>query len=158
MNAPAWWNSRNAQERALLAWGGAATAVLLAFVLVWLPLERERGRLAAELPTLRASTAEMRTQAAEVKALRAAPARPAATTPLATLVASGNLAQGLPGARLSLLDAKRAKLAVDDSSWTRLIEWLASTQAAHGLVVEEAKVEALASVGRVRGEFVLATP
>ena len=158
MNAPAWWVSRSPRERAFLGWAASAAAVLLAFVLVWLPLERGRDRMAAGLPFLRASVAEMRAQAAEVKALRALPARSAATTPLATLVASGTLSQGLPGARVSLRDARRAQLAVADASWTRLVEWLAATQATHGLVVEEARVEALAAGGRVRGEFLLAAP
>jgi general secretion pathway protein M len=158
MNAPAWWLSRSAQERAVLGWAAAAAVVLLAFAFVWLPLDRDRDRIAAALPALRASAAEMRAQAAEVKALRAVPARAAATTPLATLVASGSLSQGLPGARVSMLDGKRARLAVDDASWTRLVEWLAAAQATHGLVIEEAKVEALAPVGRVRAELVLAAP
>ena len=158
MRAPAWWVARSARERAVIGWAGAAIAVLLVFVLAWLPLERARGRIAAELPALRASAAEMRAQAAEVQALRALPPRGEASVPLATLVAAGNLTQGLPGARVTLLDGKRARLAVDDASWTRLVEWLAATQATHGLAVAEAKVEALAAAGRVRGEFVLAAP
>lgn len=158
MKAPAWWTARSPRERAIVGWAGAAVAVLLVFVLAWLPLERDRGRIAAGLPALRASVAEMRGQAAEVQALRALPPRGAAPVPLATLVAAGNLAQGLPGARVTLIDGKRARLAVDDASWTRLVEWLAATQATHGLAVAEAKVEALAAIGRVRGEFVLAAP
>lgn len=158
MNAPAWWTARSARERAAVGWAAAAIAVLLVFALGWLPLERARVRIAAELPALRMSAAEMRAQAAEVQSLRALPPRAEATVPLATLVAAGTLTQGLPGARVSVLDGKRARLAVDDASWTRLVEWLAATQATHGLAVAEAKVEALDSVGRVRGEFVLAAP
>lgn len=158
MKAPAWWIARSPQERAITGWAGTTIAVLLVIVFAWLPLERSRGRIAAELPALRASTAQMRAQAAEVQALRALPPRGEATVPLATLVAAGNLTQGLPGARVTVLDSKRARLAVDDASWTRLVEWLAATQSTHGLAVVEAKVEALAAVGRVRGEFVLAAP
>jgi general secretion pathway protein M len=158
VKTPAWWTARSPRERAVVGWAGATVAVLLIFVLGWLPLERDRGRIAADLPALRASVAEMRVQAAEVQALRALPPRGAASVPLATLVAAGNLTQGLPGARVTMLDGKRARLTVDDASWTRLVEWLAATQATHGLAVAEAKVEALGSVGRVRGEFVLAAP
>jgi len=158
VKTPAWWIARSPKERAVAGWAAAAIAVLLALVLGWLPLERARGRIAAELPALRASAAEMRAQAAEVQALRSLPPRGEAAVPLATLVASGNFTQGLPGARASVLDGKRARLAVDDASWTRLVEWLAATQATHGLAVAEAKVEALAAAGRVRGEFVLAAP
>jgi len=160
MSARAWWAARPARERAILAGGGAALVAVLLFALAWLPMERTRTRLAAELPALRASLAEMRAQAEEVKALRALPARESAapSQPLATLVASGSLAQGLPGARLSLVGPKRLKLAVDDASWTRLVEWIAGAGAAHGLAVEEATVEALPAAGRVRASLVLAAP
>ncbi len=158
MSARAWWAARPARERAILAGGAAAVLAALVFALVWLPMERSRARLAAELPALRASLAEMRAQAEEVKALRALPARESAATPLATLVASGTLAQGLPGARLSVLGAKRLKLAVEDASWTRLVEWIAAAGSAHGLSVEEATVEALPAAGRVRASLVLSAP
>ena len=156
MNAPAFWSARSPRDRAILAAAGAAAALLLLVAFAWLPLERARTRIAAELPQLRASVAEMRAQAAETKELRALPAREA--MPLPTLVASGTLAQGLPGARLTALDARRVRVAVDDASWTRLVEWLASATAAHGLAVDEATVEALPSAGRVRASLVLAAP
>lgn len=156
MSAPAFWRTRSPRERAVIGWGAGTLAAIALFVLVWLPLERARARIDAQLPQLRASVEEMRVQAAEVKALRALPAP--AVTPLATLVASGTLAQGLPGARLTALDARRVKVGLDDASWTRLVEWLAATGAAHGLAVEEAKVEALPASGRVRAEVVLTAP
>jgi general secretion pathway protein M len=159
MKAPAIWVARSPRERSVLAWAGAGAVALLVFALAWLPMERARTRIAAELPALRASIAEMRAQAAEAKELRAMPVRGAGTpTPLAALVSSGTLAQGLPGARLSALDGKRAKLAIDDASWTRLVEWLATAHATHGLTVEEATIDALPAAGRVRAAIVLAAP
>lgn len=159
MKAPAFWLSRSPRERAVLAWAGLCVAAILLFALAWLPMERTRARLAQELPALRASLAEMHTQADEVKALRALPARDAApATPLATLVASGSLSQGLPGSRIATLDARRASLTVDDASWARLVEWLHWAGAAHGLAVEEAIVEALPAADRVRARLVLSAP
>ena len=158
MNAPAFWTARSPRERAFLVRSGAAVAAILVFALVWLPLDRARARISAGLPQLRASVEEMRAQAAEVKSLRALPAQAAAASTLPTLVASGALAQGLAGARVSALDAKRVKVAVDDTSWTRLVEWIAATGAAHGLAVEEATIEALPAAGRVRASLVLAAP
>lgn len=157
MNAPGFWTARSPRERAILAAVAAIAAIVLFFALAWLPLERSRTRIAASLPGLRASVAEMRVQADEARALRAMPAA-ASATPLATLVSSGALAQGLPGARVSALDARRVQLSVDDASWTRLVEWIAATNAAHGLAVDEATVEALPATGRVRASFVLAAP
>lgn len=159
MIAYAFWTDRSPRERSILGWAVATTAALLLFAFVWLPLERAGTRIAAGLPQLRASVAEMRAQAVEARALRAIPERGTATVvPLATLMASGTLAQGIPGARLSALDGKRMKLAVDDASWTRLVEWLSAAHVTHGLVVEEAAVETLATAGRVRADFVLAAP
>lgn len=158
MNAPAFWTSRSARDRALMAAIASAAALALAFAFAWLPLERARSRMATQLPALRASVAEMRAQAEEAKALRSAPPASAAATPLPALVASGALAQGLPGARVSALDAKRVRVAVDDASWTRLLEWISEAGAVHGLVVDEATVEALGSAGRVRASLVLAAP
>jgi type II secretory pathway component PulM len=156
MKAAAFWVSRSPRERSVIAWMAAAAAALLAFALVWLPMDRARTRIAGALPSLRASVAEMRAQAAEAKELRAMPVRGAgAPTSIASLIASGTLTQGLPGARLSALDAKRARLAIDDASWTRLVEWLSSAHATHGLTVEEAMIDALAAAGRVRATVVL---
>ncbi len=149
MNAPAFWTARSPRERAVIGWvRRGRRGRCSSFAFVWLPLERDRTRLAAALPQLRASVAEMRAQADEARALRAMPARaPGAATPLASLVASGTLAQGLPGARLTALDGSACALAVDDASWTRLVEWLAAAQATHGLAVAEATVDALPAVG-----------
>lgn len=157
MNALSLWVSRSPRERSVLAWVALTVAALLAFALVWLPMDRARTRIAGELPSLRASVAEMRAQAIEAKELRAMPVRGSgAPASLASLVASGTLTQGLPGARLSVLDGKRAKLAIDDASWTRLVEWLSAAHATHGLTVEEATIDALAAAGRVRASVVLA--
>lgn len=159
MKAPALWTERSPRERAVLGWAAAIVAVLLVFSLAWLPAQRSRERLGADLPALRASVAEMRAQLEEVKTLRAMPPRAAGpATPLAALVSSGALVQGLPGAKATALDAKRARVAVDDASWTRLVEWISATGATHGLAVEEATVDALPAAGRVRASLVLAAP
>lgn len=159
MKTPAIWSARSAGERRVLASAAALAAAALVVAFAWLPLERSRARLTAELPALRASAAEMQAQAGEVKRLRALPVRGSSgTTPLATLIASGTLTQGLPGARLSALDGKRLRLAVDDAAWARLVEWIAAAQSLHGLVVDAATVEALAATGRVRADLVLVAP
>lgn len=160
MSLLAHWRNRAPRER--LAIGAVlliALAVLL-FAFAWLPMERHRERLGAELPRLRASVAEMRAQAAEVKRLKAAPPRAEAKNPLplAQLVSAGTLSQGLAGAKLTAVDGKRVRLAVDDVAWARLVEWIASAQALHGLSTESARVDALPAKGRVRAELVLVAP
>ena len=154
-----WWGARSSSERRGISIGVAIAALLLFVAFVWLPLERARARLASELPVLGASVREMRAQAEQVKALRAMPSRASATNvPLATLVANGTLALGLPDARVSTLDARRLKLTTADVAWTRLLEWISAAQAVHGLAVDAATIDALPSPGRVRAELVLVAP
>ena len=65
--------------------------------LVWLPLERRRARLGADLPALRASIAALERDAAEVKRLRATPsAIPPNPAPLATVMRANTWARELP--------------------------------------------------------------
>lgn len=148
-----WWQGRSTRERTVLATGAGAAALLLFVAFVWIPLERTRTRLAAEVPALRASIARLEQDAAEVQRLRAMPARPAsaATSALGALDTSA-----VAGAHLVVLDERRVRLTAGDVSFAALLEWLASAQAAQGLHVESARIEALPLAGRVRAELTLA--
>lgn len=160
MSLLAHWRSRSPRERVVSATIGLIVLAAIVVAFAWLPLERHRARLAAELPALRASVVEMRAQAGEVKRLKAMPPRADARNPapLAQLVSTGTLTQGLPGARLVPVDGQRVRLAVDDASWARLVEWVAAAQSLHGLTAESARVEALAAAGRVKADLVLVAP
>ncbi len=160
MNAlAAWWSARPARERLVLGTAIALAAALLLVAFLWLPLERSRSRLAAELPRLALATAAMQAQAAEVARVRALPSStPATTAPLAALASSGALARGLPGAELAAVDDRRLRLKGADLAFGGLLEWIAAAQSAHALRVESARIEALPAAGRVRAELLLARP
>jgi len=150
------WHQRTASERRTLTIVGAVAAIVLLIAFVWLPLERTRARLAAELPQLRASIAALERDAGEVKRLRAMPATSAAanrSSPLASLATNGG---GVAGAQITVLDERRARLAGDDVSFAAVLEWIRNAQATHGMRVESAKVQGLPAAGRVRAEIVLA--
>jgi general secretion pathway protein M len=150
------WSQRTASERRTLTIVGAVAAVALLVAFVWLPLERTRARLAAELPPLRASIAALERDASEVKRLRGLPATAATanrSSPLASLATDGG---GVPGAQITVLDERRARLAGDDVSFAAVLEWIRNAQATHGMRVESARVQALPAPGRVRAEVVLA--
>ena len=147
------WSRRSASERRTLAWGGALLALALLVAFAWLPLQRTRDRLAAELPALRASIAALERDAAEVARLRAQPAAaPPAGTPLASLATN---AGGLPGAQVNVLDARRVRVTGSDVSFSALLEFLRNAQATHGMRVESARLDALPAPGRVRAELLL---
>lgn len=152
MNTPAFWSARSPRERRIIAIAGALLAAILCVALVWLPLEQARTRMLGELPKLRASIASLERQAGEVKRLRAAPA--ASRAPGASLNSIGN-SLPLPGAQVTALDDRRVKLTGSDVAFGALLDWLASAQAAHGLRVESARLEALPTAGRVRAELTL---
>jgi general secretion pathway protein M len=148
-----WWRSRTDRERSVLRAGAAAAALLLLFA-SWIQAERSRARIAAELPALRASIAALERDAQEVARLRALPAvKPAGRAPLASLASD---AGGVPGARITVIDERRARLVGDDIAFNALLDWLRLAQSAHAMRVESARLEALAAPGRVKAEIVLA--
>jgi general secretion pathway protein M len=148
MKAAELWRSRPPHERRMLAAGGAAAAVLLFVALVWLPLARTHARLEREAPQQRESIAALERQAAEVRRLRAMPAVnpaiPSGATP------------PLPGAQVSVPAPGRLHLVANDVAFAALIDWLTAVQAAQGVHVESARIEALPAAGRVRADVVLA--
>lgn len=148
------WRERSPGERRMLAWGAAVVTLLLALAFVWLPLDRARQRLAAELPLLRASIASLERDAAQVQRLRQQPAAaaPGGATPLASLATN---AGGLTGAQIAVLDARRVRVTSTDVSFAALLEWLRNAQATHGMRVDSARVDALPAAGRVRVEMLL---
>lgn len=153
------WRSRPERERSFLAAGALVMGVMLYVALVWLPLERMRVRLAADLPMLRASIAALERDAAEVKRLRAQPSSiPPNQAPLAQIMRMNVWGRELPGVQLTVPDDKHVKISGSDIAFTALLDWLANAQAAHGLRVESARIEALPATGRVRADLTLARP
>lgn len=150
MNAPSWWRSRPARERRVLATGAGAVAGLLFVALVWVPVARTHARLERELPSLRASLETLALQAREVQRLRATPAAQASGA-----AGAGSLPT-LAGAQVSIPSPGRVRLAASDVAFSALLDWLAAAEAAQGLHVESAHIEALPTAGRVRAELTLA--
>ena len=149
----AYWSSRSPRERSVLAWSAGAIAALLLAVLVWLPLERARTRLAAEVPRLALSVAAMERQAAEVSRVRSLPAT-AQAAPATAATTAASLGRNLPGGQVSPVDEKRIRIAGADVAYGALLETIAAAQAA-GLRVDTARIDALPVTGRVRADVVL---
>jgi general secretion pathway protein M len=151
------WEARPARERSAIAAGLVVVGVMLVVALAWLPLERTRTRLAGELPALRASVEQLGRDGAEARRLRAmAPTIHVNPSPLAPLIAANAWARELPGVQLTVPDEKHVRLVAEDVGFTALLDWLVTAQAAHGLRVESARIDALPIRGHVRAELVLA--
>ena len=148
------WARRSPGEQRLALGLAIAVVAMLLVVLVWLPLERERARWRAELPSLRASLAQMERQAQDVKRLRSQPAAaPGASTPLASLATN---AGGLQGAQVTVMDERRVRVTGSDVSFSALLEWLRAGEVTHRVHVESARLDALPAPGRVRVDLVVA--
>lgn len=146
------WERRTSVEQRVLFFIGGVVAIALVAAFAWLPLERDRTRLAAELPRLRASVASLEQQADAVRRLKALPPRAGAATPVAAL--SGSPAT-LPGAQVAAIDERRVRLTAADVGFAALLDWIVAVRASHGLGVDSARLEALPITGRVRAELVL---
>jgi len=128
----------------------AVVVLVLVLALVWLPLQRTRARLEAELPALRATLAAMQREADEAKRLRALPPAANQQAPI------GSLASAPPaGAQVNVVDPKRVRLTAADATFTTLLEWMVAAQASHGLRVESARLEALPATGRVKADILM---
>jgi type II secretory pathway component PulM len=153
----AFWRSRSQRERAVLVGGVVAAAILLVVALVWLPLERSRTRLSAEIPRLAASVATMERNAEEVQRVRSLPAStPATVAPTATVAPA--LGRNLANAQVASIDERRVRITGADVAYGALLETIAAAQSTYGLRVDSARIDALPAAGRVRAELVLARP
>jgi general secretion pathway protein M len=144
------WRWRSDPERRLITAGAIVVGIILVFAFAWLPLQRERARLDAELPQLRASISQLKRDADEVKRLKiVAPIVSGNPTPLVALATQNSLT----GAQVSVPDDKHVHVVAGDVPFTKLLDWLVTVQSTHGLRVENARIEALPATGRVRADL-----
>lgn len=148
-----WLEGRSERELRTAKALAAIVGLLLLFALVWLPLQRTRARLAAELPAMRATLATMQREADEARRLRALPPAANQQAPV------GSLASAPPaGAQVNVVDPKRVRLVAADATFTTLLEWMLAAQASHGLRVESARLDALPAAGRVKADILMSRP
>lgn len=149
-----WWLARNTRERALIASGGGALVVAVLWAYVWAPLEADRVRLAAAMPTLRAQAQQVALQAADVERLRAAarargnaaPSQPAIEETLRT----AGLGAGVTG--VAMLGGGRVQVNLGMVPFDALVRAIAQLTESHGLAVETVALKATGEPGMVRVE------
>jgi general secretion pathway protein M len=147
------WQARNPRERAILIAGAALLALALLYGLAWLPLTKERKRLALSIPELRNKTAQMHNQSQEVVQLksglgeqgRGADVRQAIEDSLR----AANLREKV-GA-IDRLDNRRARVTLTAVPFDTLLTWLETLQAQQHVRMETGQIEALPESGLVKG-------
>ena len=148
------WNERAPRERALLAGGALAIALVALVVLLWQPGLAASGRLSATLPKLRAQVELMRAQQSEIAALRKSAGAVAQGGDLRVLLQSsvGRAPFAKSVQRIDAASGERATVLVAAASFDEWLRWVTEAQREAGARLERCRVSALDTPGAVRAE------
>lgn len=145
------WRERTPRERRIIAAGAALLAAAFAYGWLWLPVARERDRLAAEVPQMRSQLQQLRSDAAEIERLRAGLKSAPADLKAVLEARPGPKASALAAEGGGRVRATFAKVRADD--W---LAWIGALQTEHGIRIETARVEPLDEPNMVKVTAVLA--
>lgn len=148
------WRQRSIRERWILGGGASLLAVMLLYAYLFLPMQRQRERLATTLPQLRTELVQLRQDAAEVKRLQSQLSDKPSTGLKEAIEASINTAK-LGDAQIILLDTTRARVILNAVSFASLVAWLNTLQTQGGMRVENIQVNAQNTPGWVSADLTL---
>ena len=154
--AQTFWRQRSIRERWILGGGASLLAAMLLYAYLFLPMQRQRERLATALPQIRSELIQLRQDAAEVKRVQ---------SQLSTRRSAGLkevIEAGINTAKLSdastqiiLLDTTRARVVLNAVSFASLVAWLNTLQTQEGVRVENIQVNAQNRPGWVSADLTL---
>lgn len=150
----AWWAGLAPRERFVLAGGAVLLFVLVLWLLIWEPLAQKREQLRADISALSADLSWMQQVAGQVKRQAAQQSRPgtgaAAGGSVLTLVEVSASAAGIRETMERVQpEGQGARLWFSETSFDRLLLWLAELEQRHGLQVSQLAVDAGAAPGQV---------
>lgn len=150
-----YWQRLGLRERRQALVVGALLLVLLLYLLLWLPLQRDLAWLRAETPKAQAQLEWMRAQAPLVRQLRQRGLARTDAAGLLPAVERSASAHGLKAniARLESEGERGLRVALDAVPFNTLVLWLAELQKNHAIAVEEAILEAHTSPGLVNARL-----
>lgn len=154
------WRGLQPRERLVLATGSVVLALMLVFVLVWLPLQRDISQLRLSIPKEQSQLALMRVQATLVKRLRAAGSTRKTTGNLLATLEQSATSHGLRPhiSRMEPEGANGVRLSLDGVNFNTLLGWLDELQRQGGMRVENATMEAQPEDGIVNARLLLRRP
>lgn len=151
------WNKLAPGERRLAIAGSIVVGIVLLYVLLWLPVQKELARLRVSVPEERVQLQRMRLQAASIQPLRArSGVKPAAGTLLSVIDQSAS-ARGMRSfvTRMEADGSSGVQLTLDAVPFNSLISWLADLQDSHSLLIENASLDAHIAPGTVNAKLKL---
>jgi len=143
------WNGLSADTRRLTALGTVSIAVLLFYTALWLPLQRDLARLHADVPRETEALTWMRAQAPTIKALRARMSTSAG--PLRATLEQSATSHGVRTyiTRLDADASNGARVTLEQVPFNMLVTWVSALQAAQGLGIDDATIDAQPASGLV---------
>lgn len=155
-----YWRGLAARERVILLGGGILAVLLLAYGLLWLPLQRELRLLQVEVPKEYEQLQWMRAQTGRLKILRSAAPSALQKNGILSFVERSaqayNIRQFIK--RIDPDGANSARLAVDGAPFNKLVEWLDNLQKQGGVRIESASLEPQSTAGIVNARLQLRAP
>jgi general secretion pathway protein M len=149
------WGGLSGRERRLATAGAALLALVLLYLLLWLPLQQELGRLRAGNPEAQEQLARMRTQASMIQPLRGRQRAAPAPGTVVSVVESTATARGLRK-QISKIEAdggNGVQISADGIPFNSLIAWLADLREGNALVVDNASFDAHTASGTVNARL-----
>jgi len=144
-------------QEQLIYFGGAAAVLLILYLSMWLPVQRELSRLRTAVPQEKTQLAQMQIQAMEINQLRASGRSPMTGGNLLARLEQSATTSGIRS-RISRMEpdgSNGARLTLDGVDFNALIGWLGNLQSQGGVRVEKATFEPQATAGTVNARLVL---
>ncbi len=137
--------------------GGAIGLLLVLYLSLWLPMQRELSRLRTSVPQEKVQLAQMRVQAMEISQLRASGRVPQAGGNLLANLEQSATANGVRGhiTRMEPDGNNGARLSLEGVHFNALIGWLANLQNQGGVRIEKASFESQTAAGTVNARLTL---
>ena len=156
----AWWNGLAGREQRMVAIGGFAVVLMLAWAFVWHPLVVKRAELRDAVEAQQRDLAFVRVAAADVDRLRATGKQGRRDRQGRSLLAladatarSGGLGDALK--RVEPAGAKTVKVAFESARFDALVGWIKALAASYGVEAVELSVDRAEGVGFVNARVTL---
>lgn len=146
------WQARDARERRILSFGGALVLLVLAWALVWLPLQRSREELRQRIAADAVELEWMRQAAPALAGAASAPAPgPRDERSLLARADAGAREAGLGSAllRVEPVSESEVRMSFQSADFDALVGWLEQFAAGGTRTVTELSVQRAAGVGLV---------
>jgi general secretion pathway protein M len=147
------WQARNPRERAILIAGVILLALALLYGLAWLPLTKERQRLALGIPELRLKVTQMHNQSQEVVRLKTGLGEQGRAADVRQAIEDSLRSAGLREkvGSIDRLDNRRVRVTLNAVPFDPLLSWIESLQSQQHVRMETGQIEALPEAGLVKG-------